>query len=411
MPMRAYERLIKYAKISTASIDEVDTSPSSERQFDLARLLAAELRELGVDDAQVSDTCYVYGHLPATPGHEAAPCLGFIAHMDTSPDFSGENVSPRLIENYGGGDVELGHGRTLEVRTFPHLSSLAGRTLIVAGGDTLLGADDKAGIAEIMTLLEHLSSSGEPHCRIAVCFTPDEEVGRGTACFDIPLFGADFAYTVDGGPEGEIVYENFNACSAYVAFRGFNVHPGSARDVMINAALVAEEFNSLLPAMETPRHTSGYEGFYHLTGLAGACEWAEARYIIRDHDAAKFAMRKETMLHAAECLNGKYGPGTVTVTIREQYRNMAEKIKPLHYHLVENAVRAIRAAGVEPVMEPIRGGTDGALLSWQGLPCPNLGTGGYAFHGPYEHITVEGMDSCVEILKNIALLYADGIPR
>ncbi len=409
--MRAYERLINYARVSTASIDEVDTAPSSERQFDLARLLCAELRELGVADAQVSDTCYVYGHLPATPGHEDAPCLGFIAHMDTSPDFSGENVSPRLIPNYDGGDVDLGHGRKLEVRTFPHLPSLAGRTLIVAGGDTLLGADDKAGIAEIMTLLAELISSGEPHGRIAVCFTPDEEVGRGTEHFDIPLFGADFAYTVDGGPEGEIVYENFNACSAYIAFRGFNVHPGTAKDTMVNAALLAVEYNSLLPAMETPRHTTGYEGFYHLTGLAGACEWAESRYIIRDHDAAKFEMRKETMLHAARCLNEKYGEGTVTVTLREQYRNMVEKIKPQHYHLVENAVKAIRAAGVEPVIEPIRGGTDGALLSWRGLPCPNLGTGGYAFHGPYEHITVEGMDKCVDIMLNIARLYADGIPQ
>lgn len=409
--MKAYERLIKYARVSTASLDDVEASPTSERQFDLARILASELKGLGIADAQVSDSCYVYGHLPATPGHESAPCLGFIAHMDTSPDFSGENVSLRLIENYDGGDVELGHGRALEVKTFPHLPSLAGRTLIVTGGDTLLGADDKAGIAEIMTLLEELIASGEPHGRVAVCFTPDEEVGRGTAAFDIPLFGADFAYTVDGGPEGEIVYENFNACSAYIAFRGFNVHPGSAKGVMINAALVAGEFNSLLPAMETPRHTSGYEGFYHLTGLAGACEWAEARYIIRDHDPAKFEMRKETLLHAAACLNEKYGEGTVTVTLREQYRNMAEKIKPQHYHLVENAVKAIETAGVKPIIEPIRGGTDGALLSWQGLPCPNLGTGGYAFHGPYEHITVEGMDKCVEILRNITRLYADGIPQ
>ncbi len=409
--MKAYERLIKYSRVSTASVDDVETSPTSEQQFDLAKLLVAELKGLGVEDAEVSDTCYVYGHLPATPGHEAAPCLGFIAHMDTSPDFSGEGVSPRLIENYDGGDVELGHGRALKVENFPHLPSLAGRTLIVAGGDTLLGADDKAGIAEIMTLLEQLISTGAPHGRIAVCFTPDEEVGRGTAAFDIPRFGADFAYTVDGGPEGEIVCENFNACSASIDIRGFNVHPGSAKNVMVNAALVASELNSLLPAMETPRNTEGYEGFYHLLGVAGSCERAEARYIIRDHDSAKFEMRKETLLHAADCLNEKYGKGTVKVTIKDQYRNMAEKIKPAHYHLVENALKAIRAAGVEPLMEPIRGGTDGALLSWQGLPCPNLGTGGYAFHGPYEHITVEGMDKCVEILKNISALYADGIPE
>ena len=409
--MKAYERLIKYSRISTASVDDVETSPTSEQQFDLAKLLVEELKGLGVEDAEVSDSCYVYGHLPATPGHEAAPCLGFIAHMDTSPDFSGEGVSPRLIENYDGGDVEIGHGRALKVKNFPHLPSLAGRTLIVAGGDTLLGADDKAGIAEIMTLLEQLISTSAPHGRIAVCFTPDEEVGRGTAAFAIPRFGADFAYTVDGGPEGEIVCENFNACSASIDIRGFNVHPGSAKNVMVNAALVASELNSLLPAMETPRNTEGYEGFYHLLGVAGSCERAEARYIIRDHDSAKFEMRKETLLHAADCLNEKYGQGTVKVTIKDQYRNMAEKIKPAHYHLVENALKAIRAAGVEPLMEPIRGGTDGALLSWQGLPCPNLGTGGYAFHGPYEHITVEGMDKCVEILKNISALYADGIPE
>ena len=409
--MKAYERLINYARVSTASIDDLEISPTSERQFDLAKILVEELRELGIADAAVSDTCYVYGHLPATPGHEDAPCLGFIAHMDTSPDFSGEGVQPRLIENYDGGDVDLGHGRALRVENFPHLPALAGRTLIVAGGDTLLGADDKAGIAEIMTLLERLIASGEGHGPIAVCFTPDEEVGRGTADFDIERFGAAFAYTVDGGPEGEIVYENFNACSASIEIRGFNVHPGSAKDVMVNAAQVAWELNSLLPAMETPRHTEGYEGFYHLLGVAGSCERAQLRYIIRDHDSAKFAMRKEMLLHAARCLNDKYGEGTVQVTIRDQYRNMAEKIEPEHYHLVSNAVRAIEDAGVKPLMEPIRGGTDGALLSWRGLPCPNLGTGGYAFHGPYEHITVEGMDKCVDILENIARLYAGGIPE
>ena len=404
--MRAYERLIKYAKVSTASEEGIGVSPSTPRQFDLARLLVDELRSLGVADAEVTDTCYVYGHLPATPGHEDAPCLGFIAHMDTSPDFSGENVKPRVIENYDGGDLELGAGRTLSVKQFPHLPSLKGRTLITASGDTLLGADDKAGIAEIMTLIEELQGGEIPHGRIAVCFTPDEEVGCGTADFDIPRLGADFAYTLDGGAEGEVVYENFNACSAVVNITGVNVHPGSARNVMVNAALVATEFSAALPDCETPRYTEGYEGFYHLTAIAGTAERAELRYILRDHDAKKLEMRRETMCHIAKILNERYGAGTVSLSFHEQYRNMAEKIRPDYMHLVENAVKATENAGVEPLRQPIRGGTDGAQLSWEGLPCPNLGTGGYAFHGPYEHITAEGMDKCVEIIRGITEIYA-----
>ena len=401
--MRAYERLIKYAKVSTASEEGIGVSPSTARQFDLARLLVEELRGLGVADAEVTDTCYVYGHLPATPGHEGAPCLGFIAHMDTSPDFSGENVKPRVIENYDGGDLELGAGRTLSVKQFPHLPSLKGRTLITASGDTLLGADDKAGIAEIMTLIEQLQGGEIAHGRIAVCFTPDEEVGCGTANFDIPKLGADFAYTLDGGAEGEVVYENFNACSAVVNITGVNVHPGSAKNVMVNAALVATEFNAALPSCETPRYTEGYEGFYHLTAIAGT---AELRYILRDHDAKKLEMRRETMAHIMKILNERYGAGTVNLSFREQYRNMAEKIRPDYMHLVENAVKATEAAGVKPLRQPIRGGTDGAQLSWEGLPCPNLGTGGYAFHGPYEHITAEGMDKCVDIIRGITEIYA-----
>ena len=404
--MRAYERLIKYAKVSTASEEGIGVSPSTARQFDLARLLVDELRELGVADAEVTVTCYVYGHLPATPGHEGAPCLGFIAHMDTSPDFSGENVKPRVIENYDGGDLELGAGRTLTVRQFPHLPSLKGRTLITASGDTLLGADDKAGIAEIMTLIEQLQGGEIAHGRIAVCFTPDEEVGCGTANFDIPRLGADFAYTLDGGAEGEVVYENFNACSAVVSITGVNVHPGSAKNVMVNAALVATEFNAALPSCETPRYTEGYEGFYHLTAIAGTAERAELRYILRDHDAKKLEMRRETMAHIMKILNERYGAGTVNLSFREQYRNMAEKIRPDYMHLVENAVKATEAAGVKPLRQPIRGGTDGAQLSWEGLPCPNLGTGGYAFHGPYEHITAEGMDKCVDIIRGITEIYA-----
>lgn len=406
--MRAYERLLGYVKVNTASSESgAGTSPSTQRQFDLARLLADELRALGVTDAELTGSCYVYGHLEATPGCEGAPCLGLIAHMDTAPDFSGENVRPRVIENYDGGEVELGAGRTLSAKDFPHLPSLKGRTLITTSGDTLLGADDKAGIAEIMTLIEQLQTERLPHGRIAVCFTPDEEIGYGTAELDLDRLGADYAYTIDGGPEGEIVYENFNAVAATVQITGVNVHPGSAKNIMVNAAQVATEFNACLPCCETPRYTEGYEGFYHLTSIEGTVERAELRYILRDHDAKKLEQRRETMQHVGKILNERYGAGTVSISFREQYRNMVEKIVPEHMHLVDSAIRAIEDSGLEPLRQPIRGGTDGALLSWEGLPCPNLGTGGYAYHGPYEHITAEGMDKCVEIMRRIVETFSE----
>ena len=406
--MRAYERLLGYVKVNTASGESgAGTSPSTQRQFDLARLLADELRALGVADAELTGSCYVYGHLEATPGCEGAPCLGLIAHMDTAPDFSGENVLPRVIENYDGGEVELGAGRMLSAKDFPHLPSLKGRTLITTSGDTLLGADDKAGIAEIITLIEQLQTERLPHGRIAVCFTPDEEIGCGTAELDLDRLGADYAYTIDGGPEGEIVYENFNAVAATVQITGVNVHPGSAKNIMVNGAQVATEFNACLPCCETPRYTEGYEGFYHLTSIEGTVERAELRYILRDHDAKKLEQRRETMQHAGKTLNERYGAGTVSVSFREQYRNMVEKIVPEHMHLVDSAIRAIEDSGLEPLRQPIRGGTDGALLSWEGLPCPNLGTGGYAYHGPYEHITAEGMDKCVEIMRRIVETFSE----
>ena len=404
--MKAYERLIKYAAVYTASEEGVERSPSTERQFALAHMLVGELRGLGVRDAECSESCYVYAHLPATPGCEGAPRLGFIAHMDTAPDFCGEGVKPRVIENYDGGEVELGCGRTLSPDAFPHLRGLAGRTLITASGDTLLGADDKAGVAEIMTLVEELLASGAAHGPLSICFTPDEEVGRGTAAFDAARFAADFAYTVDGGAENEFSCENFNAASAVVRISGVNVHPGDAKDVMVNAALLAMEFNSLLPGAETPRGTSGREGFYHLTDINACCESSVSRYILRDHDAAMLEARKRTMLHAAAALNEKYGPGTVSVEITDGYRNMYETICPEHSHLVDSALAAIRAAGMEPDVTPVRGGTDGAVLSWQGLPCPNLGTGGWCFHGPYEHITAEGMDSVVAVLRGLTEIYS-----
>ena len=398
--MRAYERLLRYAKIHTTSVDDAENVPSAEREFDLSRLLCDELKALGMT-AEVDGHCYVRGWLPATPGCEGAPCVGFIAHVDTAPDFSGEGVKPRVIENYDGRDLPLGEsGRTLSVSAFPHLPALAGRTLITTDGTTLLGADDKAGIAEIVTLLEELIAGGEPHGKIAVCFTPDEEIGRGTAFFDIPRFGADFAYTVDGGIEGEVVAENFNAASADVTFTGVNVHPGEATGIMKNAGLIAAEFAAALPKDETPATTAGRQGFYHLTDLSGNVEAATLHYILRDHDAGKLEEKKATVRRLADAFNETYGAKTVAVTIRDQYRNMKEKIDEAPY-VLELALEATKECGVTPVTDPIRGGTDGANLTLQGLPCPNLGTGGFAFHGPYEHITVEGMDAVVSILHAI----------
>ncbi|MBR3037804.1 MAG: peptidase T, partial [Clostridia bacterium] len=317
------------------------------------------------------------------------------------------HVCPRIIEHYDGNDVVLGtSGRTLDNANFPHLASLKGRTLIVTDGTTLLGADDKAGVAEIITMLEQVIEKNIPHGKISVCFTPDEEVGSGADHFDVARFGADFAYTCDGGAEGELEYENFNAAGALFEIRGFNIHPGEAKDKMINALAVACEINAMLPKGQTPRDTAGYQGFWHLTGLDGTTEACKLSYIIRDHDFESFERRKVTLEKIAEVLNDKYGAGTVTLTIRDQYRNMKEKIEPC-MHLIDNAKKAMELAGVTPRVQPIRGGTDGARLSYMGLPCPNLGTGGYAFHGPYEHITVEGMDASVEVLKNLVILYRD----
>lgn len=403
--MRAYERFLNYIKVYTTSEDEQAQIPSTARQFDLGKQLAEELKQLGVQDVRIDEHCYVYGVIPATEGLEDKPAIGFIAHMDTAPDFSGENVNPQIIENYDGEDVKLGSSEyTLTVKDFPHLTSLKGRTLITTDGTTLLGADDKAGIAEIMTLAEILIAEKIPHGKICIGFTPDEEVGCGADLFDVEGFGADFAYTVDGGGENEIEYENFNAAGAKVRIKGFSVHPGSSKNTMINAALVAMEFNSMLPAGDTPSNTEGYEGFFHLCEMSGDVSEANLEYIIRDHDSNMFLCRQEMMKHVAKLLNEKYGEGTVSLTLKEQYRNMKEKIEPC-MHLIENAKAAASETGLQPEILAIRGGTDGARLSFMGLPCPNLGTGGYAAHGPCEHITVEGMDAVVENLKNIVKRY------
>ena len=405
--MKAYERLLNYVKINTKSSEESGTHPSTESQFALANALADELKALGCANVDVTDRCYVYAKIPATKEYEDCKKIGFIAHMDTSPDFSAENVNPIITPNYDGRALPLGSsGRVLDPEMFPHLKGLAGRTLITTDGSTLLGADDKAGIAEIMTLAEELLSSDIQHGEVLIAFTPDEEIGEGADFFDVERFGADFAYTVDGGAEGSLEYENFNACSATFKISGINVHPGSAKGAMINASLVAMEINAALPSVEIPSKTEGYEGFYHLTDMHGTVESASLSYIVRDHSAELFEARKATLMHIEKSMNEKYGNGTVVLQIKDSYRNMKEKIVP-HMHLVENAKAAARAAGAEPAIEPIRGGTDGARLSFMGLPCPNLGTGGYAFHGPFEHITVEGMDIAVKILHNIVKIYSE----
>lgn len=404
--MKAYERLLKYVVVRTPSDENSQTVPSSKCQFDLAKILLEELKELGVTDSYMDDKSFVYGKIPATEGYEDCTKIGFIAHMDTVSDYCDHDIVPVVTENYNGEDFVLGNsGRVLSVKNFPHLPSLKGRTLITTDGTTVLGADDKAGIAEIMTVVEKLINEDIPHGPIRVAFTPDEEIGTGSHSFNVPDFDAEFAYTVDGGAEGEIEYENFNACAAKFEIEGFSVHPGSSKDTMINASLVAMEINSLLPGADTPRDTEGYEGFYHLTDMSGDVTHATLNYIVRDHSGTIFEARKHTLRHIEKIMNEKWGEGTVKLTIKEQYTNMAEVISGC-MHLIENAKLAAENIGITPEIMPIRGGTDGAYLSFHGLPCPNLGTGGYAFHGPYEHITAEGMDAATDMILEIVKLYA-----
>lgn len=394
-PETPLTRLLRYVRIPTRSAEGMEGCPSTEGQWNLARLLVEELKALGVADAMVDEHCYVYGHLDATEGLEDKPALGFIAHLDTA-DYPAEPVRPQVIRDYDGEAVKLGEsGNILSPEQFPHLTELKGRTLVTTSGDTLLGADNKAGIAEIMTLVERAKTL--PHGKVCIAFTPDEEIGAGADRFDLERFGAPYAYTVDGGKEGEIQYENFNAATAAITIQGVDVHPGEGKDIMRNALLVGMELNAMLPASQTPRETEGYEGFYHLTQMTGNVGQAELHYLIRDHSAAGFQAKKDTLLHAVKTLNRRYGQQVITCTIQDQYANMAEVIQE-HFHLIEAAKAAAEAVGLAPVVEPIRGGTDGAKLSFMGLPCPNLGTGGYAFHGPYEHITVEGMEKTVELL-------------
>ena len=400
------ERFLKYVSIDTSSASDVDAIPSTEKQFDLARELEKEMKAIGLMDVRVDDNCYVYGFIPENaPG---LPALGFIAHMDTSPEVSGKNVKPRMIKNYKGGDIELCTGVSIEESMFPFLSEYIGQDLIVTDGKTLLGADDKAGVAEIMCMAENLLAHPEiKHGKICIGFTPDEEVGAGADKFDVPGFGADFAYTVDGGELGELEYENFNAASARITVNGFSIHPGSAKGKMKNAVHIAYEFDAMLPAFERPEYTEGYEGFFHLDEIKGATDRVDMAYIIRDHDMKRFEERKALMQKAAEFINLRYGEGTLSLSLRDSYYNMKEQILP-HFHLIETAKKAMEGLGVAPIVSPVRGGTDGSRLSYMGLPCPNLCTGGCNFHGEREFISVQSMEKTVEILTEIVrLTYAN----
>lgn len=405
--MRVEERLLKYVSYWTTSDEECRQIPSSKRQFELGKVLEQELRDLGLEKVTLTDHCYVYGLLPATKGYADKPAVGFISHMDTAPDFSGKDVKPQIIPDYDGNDVLLkGSGAYLKVSDFPTLKTLKGRTLITTDGTTLLGADDKAGVSEIMTAVEQIITEKIPHGDIWIGFTPDEEVGSGADLFDLDYFKAKFAYTVDGDYEGEVAYENFNAASASFEITGVNVHPGEAKDIMINAALVGCEIASLLPENETPAHTEGREGFYHLTDFSGDIAHAKVNYIVRDHDKATFEKRLDTLRGIEQKMNEKYHADTVKLNIQHSYSNMLEVIEKNEY-VVAIAKKAIKNVGLEPVSRPVRGGTDGARLSFMGLPCPNLGTGGYGFHGPFEHISVEGMDTAVSVIKEIVKITAE----
>lgn len=401
------DRFLKYVQIDTQSNEDSQTTPSTSKQLHLAQLLKEELDQLGLQDVKINDG-YVYGTLP-TNSMKSIPSIGFIAHMDTSPDFSGENVKPKMIENYDGQEILLNTEQNLVLspKDFPELQNYIGKTLITTDGTTLLGADNKAGIAEIMTALHYLVSHPEvEHGKICVAFTPDEEVGRGADHFNVADFGADFAYTVDGGPLGELEYENFNAAKAIVKIKGRNVHPGNAKNKMINSILLANEYIAKLPSQETPATTEGYEGFYHINDIQGDVELTKLYYIIRDFEQSSFTKRKETMLNLAEELNQNYGPNAFTVEITDQYQNMKEKILPV-MHVVDKAQAAMEAVGVKPLIQPIRGGTDGARLSFMGLPTPNLFTGGHNYHGRYEFIPTFAMEKSVEVILKIIELYTN----
>lgn len=392
------KRFLRYVSYETTSDESSETCPSTANQKVLGAAIVEEMLSMGIQDARMDENGYVYGTVPGDP---SLPTVGLIAHMDTAPDASGANIRPRIVE-YNGGDILLNGEKGIYLREtdYESLKRNHGKHLIVTDGTTLLGADDKAGVAEILTAAEILLTQGGKHATLKIGFTPDEEIGRGADKFDIQGFGADYAYTADGGTVGEIEYENFNAASACVTFHGLNIHPGSAKDKMVNSQYIAMEYQSLLPTAQKPEYTEGYEGFIHLTDMRGEVENSQLRYIIRDHDMAKFQEKKRRMTAAADFLNDKYGPGTVEIALRDSYFNMREKIEPC-MEIVDRAKEAMALAGMEPKEVPVRGGTDGARLSYEGLPCPNLCTGGENYHGRFEYIPVEDMEQCVKMLVNI----------
>ncbi len=405
--MELKDRFLKYVSYDTQSSEESSTFPSTDKQLVLLRDLAEEMKQLGMVEVSMDKNGYVMGTIPASKGKENAPVIGFISHVDTSPDMSGHDIKPQVIECYDGGDIRLNQRLTMRVEDFPELSFFKGHTLIHTDGTTLLGADDKAGVAEIMTAAEYLLSHPEvEHGKIRIGFTPDEEIGRGVDFFDVKAFGAQFAYTVDGGMEGELEFENFNAASAKIRIQGKNIHPGYAKDKMINALQVACEINSMLPVAQRPEHTEGYEGFYHLVGLNGTVEEAEISYIIRDHDRAKFEAKKHYLQGIVALLTEKWGAGVINLQLKDQYYNMREMVEP-HPEVIDKALAAMKEAGVEPIVRPIRGGTDGSRLSYMGLPCPNLFTGGMNFHGKFEYCSLTTMKRAMQVIINLARLWAE----
>lgn len=396
------ERFLKYVSFDTQSMDEQEQMPSTDKQRILAKHLYGELQELGASNVRMSEHAYVYATIPATTDRQI-PALGFVAHMDTAPAMTGTDIKPRIVEKYDGGDIVLNEEKQviMRVQDFPYLTECKGMDLIVTDGTTLLGADDKAGIAEIMSMAEYLLSHPElPHGTIQIGFTPDEEVGRGADLFDVEAFGAEAAFTVDGGALGELEYENFNAASAKVTVQGNGIHPGSAKGKMRNALLMGMELQGMLPAFENPMYTEGYEGFFHLDSFTGNVELAHMDYIIRDHDRVKMEQKKQLFSDAAEFMNKKYGEGTITVKLKDSYYNMKEKVEPYQY-MLDIARETMISMGIEPVVVPIRGGTDGARLSYMGLPCPNLCAGGYNFHGKYEFVPVQSLEKITELLIEI----------
>ena len=405
--MELKERFLKYVGFDTQSDENSTSFPSTDKQLILLRALKEEMEQMGMTEVTMDEHGYVMGTIEASEGYEERPVIGFLAHVDTSPDMSGAAIKPQIIQNYDGEDIALGGDVVMKVEEFPELKFFEGHTLITTDGTTLLGADDKAGIAEIMSAVEYIVEHPEfKHGEIKIGFTPDEEIGRGVDKFDVERFGAKYAYTMDGGQIGELEYENFNAAGAKIHIQGRNVHPGYAKDKMINAIIIAMELNGMLPVQQRPEFTTGYEGFFHVVGINGAVEEATISYIIRDHSMAKFEQKKALMKEVVAFINAKYGEGTAVLDMKDQYYNMREQVEP-HYHIVEKAMKAMEMAGIKPQVQPIRGGTDGARLSFMGLPCPNIFAGGHNFHGKLEYLPLQSMEKASEVVLNIIKLYAE----